>query len=104
MLLLLLSNFVITFHYFISLGEEFWDIYLRGFRPANYFDIELDLHTDKAEHVMSDDKSRSYTPKLRKDITKTLKLFRFQNSHWLAFATFAIFLCCPLGQQSKMAN
>ena len=69
----LLSKVLITFYHLTYLGEEFWDVYLRGFRPSNYFDVEFDSYTDEPDQFSSNDEREFDFPKLRKDRTKKLK-------------------------------
>ena len=78
--LLFLSKLLTTFYNLTCLGEEFWDLYLNGFRPSNYFDVEFDLYTDEPYQSASNDEREFGVPNMRKDRTKKLKLIH--TSHF----------------------
>ena len=59
------------------LGEEFWDLYLGGFRPSSYSDYEYELQDNdysEAKRVVGANKES--TPKLRRDRTKNIQMLQ----------------------------
>ena len=81
-MLLLLLKILTTFYGLTYLGEDFWDLYLRGFRPSNYFDVDFDSYTVDPGQLASNHERELDVAKLRKDRTKKLKAILKLKSHF----------------------
>ena len=67
-----------TSSYYHYSGEEFWDSYLRGFRPSDYFYVESESHVDESKIGQNEDLATK--PKLRRNTTDKLKSLDKQYS------------------------